>query len=102
METMTDVMMESTASLEREKNELHSTCQMLTDQYQELSERHQRLTQDYHNLEDKYCMLSEEYQKCQDDKALLKSQTIVHCTSGNIQSYFPTCKQSSASHYHKV
>ena len=74
METMTDVMMESIASLEMENNELRSTCQMLTDQYQELSERHQRLTQDYHNLEDKYYMLSEEYQKCQDDIALLKSQ----------------------------
>ena len=70
METMTDVTMESIASLERENNELHSTCQMLTDQYQELSERHQRLSQDYHNLEDKYCMLSEEHQKCQDDSSL--------------------------------
>ena len=74
METMTDVMMESIASLEMENNELRSTCQMLTDQYQKLSESHQRLTQDYHNLEDRYCMLSEEYQKCQDDIALLKSQ----------------------------
>ena len=67
VETMTDVV------IERENNELRSTCQILTDQYQELSERHQRLTQEYHNLEDK---LSEEYQKCQDDKALLKCQCI--------------------------
>ena len=64
--TMTDTTMDSIASgsLERENSELHSTCQMLTDKYQELSERHQKLAQEYQDLEDKYHTLSEEYQKC--------------------------------------
>lgn len=61
---MTDVTMDSIASLERENSELHSTCQMLTDKYQELSERYQQLVaQEYQDLEHKYHILSEEYQK---------------------------------------